>query len=155
MSREYDPNFQSEKVCAIVGQKAVVQNDDGEVLVLRRSKKCSRAGGWDFPGGGVDEHEDPAEGMIREIDEEVGLKIVKMKPVCVVSEKTKNKDYVIMIGYSAISNAMEVRLSWEHDKFVWLQKSKSLKLKLPKFHKELLEKHFEIGFGMTWSMPGN
>lgn len=46
-----------------VGCKVVVSNKQGEVLFLRRSKATPRAGGWDFPGGGINEGEELEEGV--------------------------------------------------------------------------------------------
>lgn len=34
---DYDPNYKPKKAYALVGQKAIVVNDDGEILLLQRS----------------------------------------------------------------------------------------------------------------------
>lgn len=51
----------------------VDKNDN--VLMLNRSD----GKGWNFPGGGVDEGEDPLTSARRELDEEAGVKLSKSK----------------------------------------------------------------------------
>ncbi|HEV7458831.1 MAG TPA: RNA pyrophosphohydrolase [Roseococcus sp.] len=64
MSLPYRPN---------VG--AVLFNPQGLVLVARRADMPNAegaAGGWQLPQGGMDEGEDPAVAVFRELEEEVG-----------------------------------------------------------------------------------
>ena len=57
-------------------QKAVVLNDAGEVLMLRRSKTDTRRPmQWDLPGGLREENEELLAGVEREITEETGLSV--------------------------------------------------------------------------------
>jgi putative (di)nucleoside polyphosphate hydrolase len=52
------------------GVGAVIARPNGHVLVLERS---SLQGAWQFPQGGLDDGEEPAETVYREIQEETGL----------------------------------------------------------------------------------
>ena len=52
----------------------VITNDKGEVLVARRAKEPAK-GTFDLPGGFCDSYETAEEGVIREIEEETGLKV--------------------------------------------------------------------------------
>lgn len=64
MSLPYRPN---------VG--AVLFNPQGLILVARRADMPNAegaAGGWQLPQGGMDEGEDPAVAVLRELEEEVG-----------------------------------------------------------------------------------
>lgn len=48
----------------------------GAVLLTRRSARLrNHAGQWAFPGGGIDEGERPEQTALRELEEEVGLKL--------------------------------------------------------------------------------
>lgn len=53
---------------------AFILNDKGELLVARRAKEPAK-GTLDLPGGFVDNNENAEQGMVREIEEETGLKI--------------------------------------------------------------------------------
>lgn len=51
------------------GVAAVAQNAQGNVLLVRHRY----VSGWHLPGGGVERNEPPAEAILRELKEEVGL----------------------------------------------------------------------------------
>lgn len=52
--------------------------------MLKRSDKTKRAHGWDLAGGGLDEGEDPREGIAREIKEEAGLDVKNIFSIAVI-----------------------------------------------------------------------
>ena len=47
----------------------------GRVLAARRTAPAETAGRWEFPGGKVDAGETDAESLVREIEEELGVRI--------------------------------------------------------------------------------
>lgn len=53
--------------CALVDQ-------DGRVLISQRPQGKALAGLWEFPGGKVESHETPEEALVRELEEELGIK---------------------------------------------------------------------------------
>jgi 8-oxo-dGTP diphosphatase len=55
-----------------IGAFAIIFNDDGEVLLCHRRDMDA----WNLPGGGLEHGELPDEGVIREVCEETGLKVV-------------------------------------------------------------------------------
>jgi len=55
----------------IVAVKLVIWSNDGNVLLVKPTYKK----GWQFPGGGVDLGEAPAAAVVREVREELGLKV--------------------------------------------------------------------------------
>jgi len=50
---------------------------NGEFLVLRSWLRSGRR--WNLPGGGLHNHEKPAEGLIREVMEETGITLTKQQ----------------------------------------------------------------------------
>ena len=53
----------------------VCRDDDGRLLLARASPSITLQGRWFLPGGGVEHGEDPTESLVREIEEESGLRV--------------------------------------------------------------------------------
>jgi 8-oxo-dGTP pyrophosphatase MutT (NUDIX family) len=140
MSSTYNPNHKEIKVYARVGCKVIIQERETQkILVLRRSAKCSRAGGWDFAGGGLDLGEEPAKGAIREALEETGLQLTAVKAI-EIRGYMKDDEYFVMMGYLAsIPAVIDIQLSWEHDAYQWVSLEEANALEWPETHKRFLD----------------
>jgi 8-oxo-dGTP diphosphatase len=58
-----------------IGAYGVVRDDAGRVLLARGSDRSAFPGIWSLPGGGVEQGEDPAVAVVREVYEETGLTV--------------------------------------------------------------------------------
>jgi len=58
----------------------LVFDDDGQVLIQQRTEPPEMAGLWEFPGGGIEPGEAPAESLIREFREETGITVSLSQP---------------------------------------------------------------------------
>ena len=56
-------------------------DDAGRVLIAQRPPGKHMAGGWEFPGGKLDPHEQPLAGLVRELREELGVEIHDATPL--------------------------------------------------------------------------
>jgi 8-oxo-dGTP diphosphatase len=133
---DYIEGFVAQKHFVLIAQKAIVLNSKNELLLMKRSEKSGRGGGWDFCGGGLDENEDPIWGIAREIKEESGLEVVDIQPIAVTS--FNEEDSVVMIGYKARAVTEDVVLSWEHDEYKWVSKEETKQMDLPEFFKKMI-----------------
>ena len=52
-------------------------NESGDVLIAKRPPGRPLAELWEFPGGKVEQGEEPEEALIRELKEELGIEIAK------------------------------------------------------------------------------
>jgi 8-oxo-dGTP diphosphatase len=60
---------------------AVIRDDTGRVLLTQRPAGRHMAGLWEFPGGKVASGEDPAEALVRELREELGVEALVEDPI--------------------------------------------------------------------------
>ena len=98
---------------------AVIRNDEGLVLAVRRGPQMGNAGKWEFPGGKTRAGEDHEECILREIDEELGMDIV----ICgrldeVVYDYGDKKIRLIPFICDTLSAKPVLR---EHDAFRWME----------------------------------
>ena len=141
---------------AKVLQKAVVVDDGGNMLVLKRTSHgpASRPDKWDLPGGSVS-LEDLVGGVgvikraiAREVLEEAGLEVKNVTSVHTTSwtfEKSVGVVLGLAIGYHCtVSGARpEVVLGDEHCEFKWVSKEELLELDFGEdggLHKDIVSK---------------
>lgn len=93
---------------------------DGKVLLVRRSINDFLGGYYELPGGGVDNRETIEEAAMREIKEETGLLTSKVITTFKGFDySTDKKPRVRQINLLIGVKPGEVKLSNEHDDFLW------------------------------------
>ena len=60
---------------------AVIRDGDGRVLLTRRPDDSHMGGLWEFPGGKVNDGEAPADALVRELREELGVAASIERPI--------------------------------------------------------------------------
>src|ERR1043165_5515567 len=56
------------EVCGVIWK-------EGQVFIARRKSGKSLAGFWEFPGGKLEENEEPESALLRELSEELGMQV--------------------------------------------------------------------------------
>jgi 8-oxo-dGTP diphosphatase len=59
---------------AVIRVAAAVIERDGKILIGQRRRNDTHAYKWEFPGGKVEPRENPAQALVRELREELGIK---------------------------------------------------------------------------------
>ncbi len=97
---------------------AIIRNDEGKVLVVRRGPGMGNAGKWEFPGGKVKSGESQEDCIIREIHEELGIDII-LSGVLEPVEHDYGDKFIKL--YPFICDTLATRLFLtEHDDHRWL-----------------------------------
>lgn len=78
---------------------AALVDGDGRVLLQQRPEGKSMAGLWEFPGGKVEAGETPEEALVRELDEELGIRTHQscLAPVTFASEPLEDRQLLLLL----------------------------------------------------------
>lgn len=108
--------------------KAVILNHNlKKALLLRRSPDDFGGSTWESAGGKIEESETLEEGIIREVYEETGLKVVPEK-LLYASLDENDKRRLIFIVYLCVTEEEKIILSREHDASRWVDKTECREL---------------------------
>ena len=104
-----------------VGIGGIVEKEN-KLLILKRSpKKDVGANLWEFVTGRLEGEEDPKEGIIREIKEEVNLDVEIITPINTGFFYRGGKKYpMVFIVFWCAYKSGNVKISWEHSEYKWI-----------------------------------
>ncbi|GLR63133.1 Nudix family hydrolase [Marinospirillum insulare] len=74
---------------------AAIINDKGQVLIARRPAGVDQAGLWELPGGKLAPYETGFQALKREIGEELGIEVLKARPLIRVRHSYSNKTVLL------------------------------------------------------------
>jgi 8-oxo-dGTP diphosphatase len=73
----------------------VIRDSRGRILLARRTEGRDLAGAWEFPGGKVEKNEAVFDALKRELDEELGICVLKAVPLIKVPQHYAHKSIVL------------------------------------------------------------
>ena len=100
---------------------AVIQNKEGKILIAQRNLKKSQGGLWEFPGGKIEPNETKEEAIIREIKEELDIRIEAVKYLSEKVFKYPDKE-VNLIAIECRHIEGNIKLL-EHEDIKWVDRS--------------------------------
>lgn len=108
---------------------------DGKVLLIHEPESLS--GKWEMPGGGLDFGEDIRDGLVREVQEEMALKITKVSsnPVYVWTYKYENVRnmewyYSLVLAYQVEFENLDFKSTEECDALEFFPKEQLYNIEL-------------------------
>ncbi|MEI7424964.1 MAG: NUDIX domain-containing protein [Candidatus Staskawiczbacteria bacterium] len=134
-----------------------IENSIKYYLLLHYPSVKKRGGHWEFPKGHVEAGEDDEKTMRREVEEETGIKDLKIVPGfkkyikyffrqykenITEADKKKGKSpwiFKLVIFFIAETKTKEVKISSEHTEFIWLPIEEAIKKTTFKNSKKLLK----------------
>lgn len=109
-------NIAVKKTVRVVG--AVIYNEQNEILCTLRSPEMSLPNLWEFPGGKIEEGENPEESLVREIQEELECTIEVYEKIEEVHHEYPNVN-VNLLTYKAKIIEGEPKAK-EHAELKWV-----------------------------------
>lgn len=105
----------------MIDQTKVLVRHKGKYLLLKKIKDLfeDHNGGWEVPGGKILENENSKNAAVREVKEETGIVceiIEELKFLELEKDGIKTRTHVFL----AESDTEEVKLSFEHSEFIWV-----------------------------------
>jgi len=100
---------------------AVIQNEEGKILIAQRNLKKSQGGLWEFPGGKIEPNETKEEAIIREIKEEMDIDIETKKFIDQKVFNYPDKD-INLIAIECKQIKGDIKLN-EHEDIKWVNKN--------------------------------
>ncbi|MHB8207725.1 (deoxy)nucleoside triphosphate pyrophosphohydrolase [Mucilaginibacter sp.] len=125
---------------------ALIHNKLNEVLVTQRSSSMSLPLKWEFPGGKIEPNESPKQCIIREIKEELDIKIT-VKELLPASQ-FKYPSIVINLIPFICEHKDGVIILKEHADFKWLNRNELLDLEWADADVAIVDyylNHFHVG----------
>ena len=122
--------------------KAAIIGPNGKLLLMRRSKTApTRPLEWDLVGGAWDGGGENFEQAVeREASEEAGLVIKNCKIYkAIPRHRNEANSYHIAMSFTAATDSSKVKLSYEHDKYVWVNLHELPDYKLPEHWNQAAE----------------
>lgn len=106
---------------------------DGEILLLHRQDYKPQGNTWAMVAGKVDEGEDLLKALVREVEEEIGLKtnLSEYKYFEGYYVRYPGYDYIYHIYHLPVAEKPQLDLNLkEHKNHVWIKPKEALKLNL-------------------------
>lgn len=104
----------------------ILAKDTGRILLPLRSRLVEQPNTWGVWGGAIDEEEDPASAVRRELSEEVGynLQIDELIPMYVFEDPRVGFKYSNFLA--VVPTEFKPKLNWETQNFMWIEFGKWL-----------------------------
>ena len=113
--------------------KVILQDEAGRVLVLTDSY----SGYDDLPGGHVQRGEDPVAGLVREVYEETGIRLVASDVTLYRTQDIPKPHGGRMLLYKARVDAAKVKISEEHSGSAWVKRDQLGQRNLGRYAKDV------------------
>jgi 8-oxo-dGTP diphosphatase len=105
----------------VLAAGVLVRDEQGRYCMLRRGHHPGK-GKWAFPGGFVNEDEDPVEAALRETREEAGCECELERLVgAYASDGPRGKRVVILVYLARLTSCVEVEC-WEVEEVRWFKR---------------------------------
>ncbi len=104
-------------------------NTQNELLLTQRPVDKPLGGYWEFPGGKLEPYETPEQALIRELQEEINIKIQNFKPLTFLTHHYENFNLIFFL-YTCHSFEGKIKAN-ENQAMKWISVDQLKNIKLP------------------------
>ena len=121
---------------------AIIENNEGDILIAKRNLEKAQGGLWEFPGGKIEKNESADDAIKREIKEELNIDIEVIKWII---EKRHNypEKTINLILCTAKWTGGELNLS-EHEDSKWIKKEDIFNFQFAEADNEIINEIFKM-----------
>ena len=123
----------------IIAQKAIIYDENRNILTIQRSENSPRPLTWDLPGGNLEFGEELESSILREIEEETKIEVENLSLLSIFENLDSVDLFRVTIGYKTKAKNTNVILSHEHIDFKWVTPEEFSKLDIYEPHRKLVE----------------
>jgi len=118
---------------------AIIQNSQGKILLQHKDKDApNNPNTWCLFGGGIENDETPTEAIIRELDEELLLKVTEPKLLIhAIDKKSQIERYIFKVNIDTKIETLKVNLQ-EGDDVSYFSIRDMSKLKINRAHFDII-----------------
>ena len=99
---------------------AIIRNKNNQILIMSRKKKESFRDCWEFPGGKLNNSETYLEALVRELKEELNIKINIKELVNYSFFRHRYRSFVLMMYVFEVKNWSGKICNNENEKLEWV-----------------------------------
>ena len=124
---------------------ALIEDDQGRLLLAQRPAGKHLAGLWEFPGGKIEPGESPQEALVREIAEELGCVAIPggaLAPVTHAYEKLTVRLIPFRARFADAGARPEAR---EHAALRWVTRAEIAKMPMPAADEPIVAEWVALG----------
>lgn len=115
----------------------IIFNQQNQILISRRPSHADQGGLWEFPGGKIDQHESVYQALCRELQEEVGIEVVKAEPFMNISHAYQN--YCVILHTWKVLKFFGEPKGWEGQEIKWIDVNNLLNYSFPMANRSLVQ----------------
>ncbi len=120
----------------------ILNPDKSQVFITKRHKDAHQGGLWEFPGGKVEPDEQPKEGLIRELYEEIGIKVTELSHFEYLVHDYPDKS--LEFDFFIISRFLNQPYGKEGQQGRWVSISELAELSFPEANIPVLKKFIKL-----------
>jgi 8-oxo-dGTP diphosphatase len=114
-----------------------------QIYISRRAESLHQGGKWEFPGGKREEHETIEHALVRELQEEIGIKVLAQQPLMIIEHDYGDKRVRIDVRIVEVFEGKPNHQEGQESR--WVNIANLNEFEFPAANKEIVERLQTMG----------